>query len=47
MGRASSKIWEEEKYVLDIGGKPEAKRPVGRPKRRWVDGIKMELREII
>jgi hypothetical protein len=27
-------------------GKPEGKRPVGRPRRRWVDNIKMVLREI-
>jgi hypothetical protein len=27
-------------------GKPEGKRPVGRPRRRWEDTIKMELREI-
>jgi hypothetical protein len=27
-------------------GKPEGKRPLGRPRRRWVDNIKMELREI-
>jgi hypothetical protein len=27
-------------------GKPEGKRPLGRPIRRWVDNIKMELREI-
>jgi hypothetical protein len=27
-------------------GKPEEKRPVGRPRRRWVDNIKMDLREI-
>jgi hypothetical protein len=26
-------------------GKPEGKRPVGRPRRRWVDNIKMDLRE--
>jgi hypothetical protein len=25
-------------------GKPEIKRPLGRPKRRWVDNIKMDLR---
>jgi hypothetical protein len=24
-------------------GKPEGKRPVGRPRRRWVDNIKMDL----
>jgi hypothetical protein len=26
-------------------GKPEGKKPLGRPKRRWVDNIKMDLRE--
>jgi hypothetical protein len=27
-------------------GKPEGKRTLGRPRRRWVDNIKMNLREI-
>jgi hypothetical protein len=27
-------------------GKPEGKRPHGRPRRRWEDGIRMDLREI-
>jgi hypothetical protein len=27
-------------------GKPEVKRPLGRPRRRWVNNIKMDLREI-
>jgi hypothetical protein len=27
-------------------GKPEGKRPLGRPRRRWEDGIKMDLWEI-
>jgi hypothetical protein len=27
-------------------GKPEGKRPLERPRRRWVDGIKINLREI-
>jgi hypothetical protein len=27
-------------------GKPEGKRPLGRPRRRWVDNIKMDLGEI-
>jgi hypothetical protein len=27
-------------------GKPEGKRPLRRPRRRWVDSIKMDLREI-
>jgi hypothetical protein len=27
-------------------GKPDGKRPLGRPRRRWVDNIKMDFREI-
>ena len=27
-------------------GKPEGKRPLGRPRRRWDDNIKMDLQEI-
>jgi hypothetical protein len=27
-------------------GKPEGKRSIGRPRRRWMDNIKMDLREI-
>jgi hypothetical protein len=27
-------------------GKPEGKRPLERPRRRWEDGISMDLREI-
>jgi hypothetical protein len=27
-------------------GKPERKTPVGRPRRRWVDNIRMDLREV-
>jgi hypothetical protein len=27
-------------------GKPEGKRPLGRPRCRWVENIKMDLREI-
>jgi hypothetical protein len=29
-----------------LAGKPERKRSLGRPRRRWVDNIKMDLREI-
>jgi hypothetical protein len=38
----------ESKCVLDSSGlgKPEGKRPLGRPRRRWVDNIKMALGEI-
>jgi hypothetical protein len=27
-------------------GKPEGKRPLGRPRRRWEDGVPVDLREI-
>jgi hypothetical protein len=27
-------------------GKPEGKRPLGRPRRRWIDNVKMDLLEI-
>jgi hypothetical protein len=27
-------------------GRPEGKRPLGRPRRRWEDNIKMDLKEI-
>jgi hypothetical protein len=27
-------------------GKPEGKRPLGRPRRRWVDNFKLDLREM-
>jgi hypothetical protein len=35
---------EERKVYLM--GKPEGKRPLGRPRHRWEDGIRMDLREI-
>jgi hypothetical protein len=37
---------EERKVYKVLVGKPEGKRPLGRPRRRWEDGIKMYLREI-
>jgi hypothetical protein len=32
-------------YRLSVG-KPEGKRPLGRPRRRWIDNIKMDFLEI-
>jgi hypothetical protein len=29
-----------------LAGKSEGRKPLGRPRRRWVDNIKMDLREI-
>jgi hypothetical protein len=36
----------EERIVYKVlAGKPEGKRPLGRQRRRWEDGIRMDLRE--
>jgi hypothetical protein len=40
-----ARIGEERKVYKVLVEKPEGKRPLGRPRRRW-DGIKMDLREI-
>jgi hypothetical protein len=37
---------EERKVYKVLVGKPDGKRPLGRPRRRWEDGIIMDLREI-
>jgi hypothetical protein len=37
---------EERNACRLLVGKPEGKRPLGRPRRRWVDNIKMDLLEI-
>jgi hypothetical protein len=37
---------EESRVYKVLVGKPEGKRPLGRPRRRWEDGIRMDLREI-
>jgi hypothetical protein len=37
---------EEKKVDKVLVGKPKGKRPLGRPKRRWEDEIRMDLREI-
>jgi hypothetical protein len=34
------------RYLRILVGNPEGKRPLGRPRRRWVDNIKMDVREI-
>jgi hypothetical protein len=39
--------WVEVRGAYNIlVGRPEGRRPLGRPKRRWEDNIKMDLREI-
>jgi hypothetical protein len=46
MGRACSTNGETRNACRILVGKPEGKRPLGRPRRRWVDNIKIDLREI-
>jgi hypothetical protein len=37
---------EESSVHRVLEGKPEGKRPLGRPRRRWEDNIKMDLHEV-
>jgi hypothetical protein len=37
---------EKRKLYRLLAGKPEGKRPLWRPRRRWIDNIKMDLLEI-
>ena len=37
---------EETRLYGVLVGKPEGKRPLGRPRRRWVDNIRMDLQEV-
>jgi hypothetical protein len=34
---------EKKNMYRLLVGKPEGKRPLGRPRRRWIDNIKMDL----
>jgi hypothetical protein len=40
-----ARIAEERKVHKVSVGKPEGKRPFGRPRRRWEDEIRLDLRE--
>ena len=33
-------------FIHYLVGKPDGKRPLGRPRRRWEDSIKMDLQEV-
>jgi hypothetical protein len=39
-------VWEERGVHRMLLGKPEGKTPLGRPRRRWEDNIKMDLQEV-
>jgi hypothetical protein len=41
-----ARIGEKRNAYRILVGKPGGRRPLGRPRRRWVDNIKIDLREI-
>jgi hypothetical protein len=41
-----ARMREERKVYKVLMGKPEGRRPLRRPRRRWEDGVRMDLREI-
>jgi hypothetical protein len=46
MGRACSTNGVKRSVYRILAGKPGGKRPLGRPRRRWENNIKMDIREI-
>jgi hypothetical protein len=46
MGRAYNTNGERRNACRILVGKPEGMRPLGRPRGRWVDNVKMDVREI-
>jgi hypothetical protein len=45
MSRACSTDWEKRNAYRILVGKAEGMRPLGRPRLRWVDNIKIDLGE--
>jgi len=41
-----TRMGEESGVYRVLVGKPEGNRPLGRPRRRWVDNIRMDLQEV-
>jgi hypothetical protein len=41
-----ARMGEKRNMYSLLVGKPEGKRPLGRPRRRWIDNIKMDLLQI-
>ena len=41
-----ARMGEERSVYRFLVGKPEGRRPLGRPRRRWVDNIRMDLQEV-
>ena len=41
-----ARMGEKRRVYRILVGKPEGKRPLGRPRRRWEDNIKMDLQDV-
>jgi hypothetical protein len=41
-----ARIGEDREVHRVLMGKPEGKKPLGRPRRRWEDNIKMDIQEV-
>jgi hypothetical protein len=46
MGRTCGAYGRVKKGAQGVVGKAEEKRPLGRPRRRWEDNIKMDVQEV-
>ena len=46
MGRACGTYRGRERCAQSFGGEPRGKEPLGRPRRRWEDNIKIYLEEV-
>jgi hypothetical protein len=46
MGGPCSTNGEKKNAYRILMGKPEGKRPLGRPRRRWVENIRMDLGQV-
>ena len=42
-----ARMGERKGVYKVLVGKPEGKRPLGRPRRKWEDNIKMDLQEVV
>ena len=41
-----ARMGEERGVYRGLVGKPAGRRPLGRPRRRWVDNVRMDLHEV-
>jgi len=41
-----ARMGEERVVYRVLMGKPEGKKPLGRPRRRWVDNVRMDLQDV-